>query len=201
MNNENEKPLNNVNQILLTQVRECFGNIVYSYKLHQKQIDIYTHNDKCIKIIHIILTMIIAGSVFNSFHTLIGNVSFWRTLVSISALIQTGISLYFLNYSFTVEIQKHENTAVKLWRLREQYLSLLTDIMANSFEYEHLIKERNRLEGETQRVYEYAPRTSKCAYKKTRKALHLEGESSFSTDEINKLLPEDYRDKVIKEKK
>ena len=179
---------NDVNKInvIEAQIRECFGRVVYSHKTQEKCADICTTNLNNIKSLQIFLSVITTGSFLaNIFGT--GKTSV--IIGAISSAILLALNLYTKNFDFGKSAQKHKDTADKLWDVRESYLSLLTDINANSIELSDVKKTRDRLQKTLSAIYSRAPRTTNKAYKTAQIALKISEDMTFSDVEINVFLP------------
>lgn len=85
--------------------------------------------------------------------------------------------------------QKHSDAASKLWNIREKYLSLITDINIGGISIEEMMQRRDELQEDLFNIYLGSPRTINKAYKKATEALKLNEELTFSSDEIDMLLP------------
>ena len=85
--------------------------------------------------------------------------------------------------------QKHSNAANELLRLRESYLSLLTDLKSGTLTFEQIIERRDKLQNELYAAYKGAPRTISAAYIEATKGLKTNEELTFSDQEIDNILP------------
>ena len=85
--------------------------------------------------------------------------------------------------------QKHSDAASLLWNVREKYLSLITDINVGRITIDEIKNRRDELQEELANIYMGSPRTINKAYKKATEALKLNEELTFSTEEIDILLP------------
>ena len=197
----NTTPINSNNnaqniKILESQIRECFGRIVWTHKIHEKCSDIYAEQLKQLKIIEIVLSALTTTSLLSSIlidqkvGTIIG------VLFSTIILI---ITIYTKDYDLGKLSQNHAEVAHELWNIRESYLSLITDIKANILSFEQIQIRRDKLQKQTNKVYENAPRTNYKAYQQVSKALNKNGqvnvgqEMTFTDTEIDRFLPNDLR--------
>lgn len=168
------------------QIRECYGRVVYSHKTHEKCADILLSRLSYIKIIQIILSALSTAS----FITIIfGNgeiAAIIGGLVSVALLFLNG---YTKDYDLGQLAQKHRQAAADLWLIREQYLSLLTDLHSNSNSEDELRDKRDVLLTELHALYSGAPSTNFKAYKKAQEALKNLEDMTFSDAEIDAFLP------------
>jgi len=176
-------------EILLAQIRECFGRVAYSHKTHEKQADIFVKKDIFWKWVQIILSVIVSGTFLITLYELFG---YRKCLVLSGAVLSAllaAINFYFKNFSYRAEAQQHKEIAVQLWNIRETYISLITDFMNMSIDIEKVRKIRDELQEKLTDIYKNAPRTSSRAYVSAQKALKLNEELTFSSNEIDMLLP------------
>ena len=106
-----------------------------------------------------------------------------------------GVTLYAKDYDLGKIAKSHADTAVKMWSIRESYLSLLTDIKLNNLTLNQIQVKRDELQNQLASVYQNAPRTNSKAYDKASQALKSNEEMTFSDEEIDKFLPNDIRRK------
>lgn len=190
-------------KLLNSQIRNSYGNVFWTHKIHEKDADIYRNWNNWLKIAQIILSAIsTTGIVFILF-----GVSKNATLqdgqyncVRWAALISSGISVLLVitnslskGYDLGELSASHGTTAIKLLDLREEYLSLLYDIKARSISVEDILSRRDELKDRTLAVYTNAPRTTSSGYDKAAKAIESD-EPFFSKESLNKILPIDLQE-------
>lgn len=176
--------------ILEGQLRECYGRVVYSHKTHEKCADILLSRLGCIKLTQIILSALTtAGFVAAVFGT-------GRIGAAIGILLSTTllvINAYTKNYDLGELAQKHRQAGTDLWRIREKYLSLITDLRMGEKPLESLQLERDDLLEELHAVYSGAPSTTYQAYKRAQQALQHAEDMTFTDEEIDAFLPRELR--------
>ena len=168
------------------QIRECYGRVVYSHKTHEKCADLLLSRLSKIKIAQIVLSALsTAGFVSIIFGT--GEAgAIAGGLVSVILLVLNG---YTKDYDLGQLAQKHRQAAADLWLIREQYLSLLTDLRSNSSSEDELRERRDALLTELHALYSGAPSTNFKAYRKAQEALKNLEDMTFSDEEIDAFLP------------
>ena len=173
-------------QVLEGQLRECFGRVVYSHKTHEKQSDILVKWLSRIKLGQIILSALIAGNFIFRFFGLgeIGLII--GTILSMALLILT---LYTKENKLAELAQKHKQIAIDIWRIRERYQSLITDLVIGEKPLEVIQQERDVLMEDLHVVYSNAPTTNPRAYGEAQKALKQNEDMTFSDEEIDAFLP------------
>lgn len=177
-------------EVLESQIRECFGRLVWTHTTHQKCIDILEKKEKKIKVVQIILNTISATGLI----TYIFNNQNW--IPPISAVLTTialAMDIYCLNYDIGKEKELHINLVNKLWNIREKYFSLLTDIKIRKLDINEIISKRDKLQEELNEAYKTGIRTNSKAYNMATKALKRNEEMTLHDEEIDMFLPKELR--------
>lgn len=175
---------------LIFQIRELYGRVTYTHKVHEKCADIYHKRMHTMKIVQIGLSALTTGSLLLA---ILGDGKLGTIIGAIVSTILFGINLYLKDYELGELSQKHIGVAARIWNIRESYLSLLTDLTTGKIDYPDAVKLRSSLQEELSAIYQNAPRTLNEAYKLAQKSLKVEEEMTFSREEINNLLPEALR--------
>ena len=182
-----------LDDFLLAQVRESFGRVVYSHKVHEKQADRYFCYHRWLQVALIMLTAISSGTFITAISDVINNSTFTSLTTSSVALITTWISLGAKTFNFSEEANSHRAVASELWNIRESYISLIADLMLDNPHDTNMQDRRDELQKEAYYIYSNAPRTQGYAFKQAQKGLKKNEEMTFTTDEIDKFLPEALR--------
>ena len=176
--------------ILDAQLRESFGRVVYSHKVHEKEADILLSRLSKIKLGQIALPVIST----TSFVTVLFGTGWWGSLVGATcSAILLALNLYTQKYDLGKHAQQHRDAAIKIWYIREKYLSLITDLAMGCGSLSDIQLTRDALTGELKGIYANSPSTSEAAYKKAHKALNLREEMTFSVAEVDAFLPKALR--------
>ena len=77
--------------------------------------------------------------------------------------------------------------------MRESYVSLIADLMSSEIADADARTRRDELQETTREVYSSAPRTSTKAYGRAKKGLKYNEELTFSSRELDLMLPEALR--------
>ncbi|AIY06646.1 hypothetical protein Plano_2681 [Planococcus sp. PAMC 21323] len=109
-------------------------------------------------------------------------------VISIALLI---LNAYTKNFDLVETAQSHQKAADALWKIREEYVSLLTDF--DLLESTDVMERRDDLQNRTAEIYAQSPRTDAKSYKEAQKALKTEEEQTFSEKEIDVMLPNSIR--------
>ncbi len=168
------------------QLRDCYGRVVYSHKAHEKCADILLSRLSRIKLAQIILASVTTGSFISAFFGT-GDVGTAIGLVVSATLLV--LNAYTKDYDLGKLAQKHRQSGADLWLIREEYLSLITDLRVGDESVENVRLRRDALLKRLHAVYAGAPSTTVRAYTEAQKALQQLEEMTFSDEEIDKLLP------------
>lgn len=175
---------------LKTQLREAYGRETYAYTTHLKYMNILVERQKCVKTAQIVISALSSGGIIS---TIFYNHLAIKLISAIFSTFLLGINLYFKNFDLSDEIKQHRVTSDKLWDIREDYVSLLTDF--ETLTNEKIISERNELKNRTYTVYCHSPKTNSKSYKQAQQALKCDEEQFFSAEELDRMLPEQLREK------
>lgn len=169
---------------LESQIREAYGRVTYSQTCHDKLIARLLKNNDRLKIAQIVLSAITtSGFIIAIFSE--GKVA--NILGAITSLLLLILNTYAKNISLVDTAQDHKVASDLLWKIREEYVSLLTDFEILS--PNEIMEKRDDLQERTHKVYSETPRTDRKSYKAAQKALKAEEEQTFSDQEIDILLP------------
>lgn len=176
--------------ILESQLRECYGRVVYSHKTHEKCADILLSRLTRIKFWQITLSAIttagFVGAVLGA-----GKIGAGLGIIVSTALL--ALNSYTKNYDLGELAQKHKQAANDLWIIREKYLSLLVDLAMRQKPLEALQRQRDELVEQLRTVYSGAPSTTFQAYKKAQDALKKLEDMTFTDAEIDAFLPKELK--------
>ena len=123
---------------------------------------------------------------------LISNQILLTWLGGICSTILLVLTAYFKDSDLSAIYKLHLDTSNKLWLLREQYLSLLTDF-AYATKRRCSKQAQMVFQDRVAAVYASAPLTDNKSYSLAQKALKENESQFFSRQELNKMLPETLR--------
>lgn len=173
---------------LESQIREAYGRLVYTLTCHNKIVNRLMSKNNTIKVWQIVLSALTTGSflVIISSYELIASII--GAVISISLLI---LNAYTKNFDLVETAESHQKAADALWKIREEYVSLLTDF--DLLESSVIMERRDDLQNRTAEIYAQSPRTDAKSYKQAQKALKTNEEQTFSEKEIDVMLPNSIR--------
>lgn len=173
---------------LESQIREAYGRVVYTLTCHNKIVQRLLSQNNKIKVWQIVLSALTTGSFLATILSSDVIAGLLGAVISIALLI---LNAYTKNFDLVETAQSHQKTSDALWRIREEYVSLLTDF--DMLESSEIMARRDDLQNRTAEVYAQSPRTDAKSYKEAQKALKTEEEQTFSEKEIDVMLPNSIR--------
>lgn len=178
-------------EVLESQIRECFGRVVWTHKTQEKCADILFSRNSMFKWVQIILSAITTTGILSS---LFADAPWIKIASAVISFALVCVNAYLKQYDLGELAQKHAETAVGLWDIRESYFSLLTDLRLDSnVNIEEIKKRRDDLQNRLKRLYKCSPRTISKAYTDATRALKECEEMTFSDEEIDRFLPKELR--------
>lgn len=172
---------------LESQIREAYGRVTYSQTCHDKFINRTVKLEDRIKVAQIVLSAITTSGFVVAIFSDDNNASILGAIVSLALLI---LNTYIKNFDLS-GIAQHKKASDLLWKIREEYVSLLTDF--EMLDSNDIRNKRNELQERTSEVYSNSPRTDAKSYTAAQKALKTEEEQTFSEAEIDIMLPNSIR--------
>lgn len=171
-----------------SQLREAYGRIVYTLTCHNKIVHRLISTNNRIKIWQIILSALTTGSFLA---TILADEIIAGIIGAIISIILLILNAYTKNFDLVETAQTHQKAADALWKIREEYVSVLTDF--ELIDADDLRKLRDDLQNRTAEIYAQSPKTDTKSYKQAQKALKSEEEQTFSEKEIDMMLPNSIR--------
>ncbi len=136
--------------ILIGQLRESYGRVVYSHKTQEKCADLLLTKLGHIKFSQILLSALTtAGFIGAAF----GAGTIGAVLGGIVSVTLLALNSYTKNYDLGELAQKHKQAAADLWLIREQYLNLLVDLEMKEKPLESLQSARDELVKQLHEIY------------------------------------------------
>jgi hypothetical protein len=182
--------MNEEAKIIEGQIRECYGRVIYSHKTHEKCADILLSRLGRIKLGQIVLSALTTGGILSTFFGS-GNIGAGIGVVLSTVLLV--LNAYTKDYDMGEIAQKHKQAASDLWIIREEFLSLLTDIRIGDVSLDKVRERRDTLTKELHVAYAGSPSTNYQGYKKAQEALQKLEDMTFSNAEIDAFLPQELK--------
>ncbi len=169
---------------LYFQIQDEYGKLVYTYTCHFKIADRLQKRNAWIKWGQIVLSAVSTGGFLG---VLISNEQILLWVGGLCSTALFALTSYLKDKDIATEKKDHIKAANCLWKVREEYLSLLTDF--DTLNVEEIMKRRNQLINRSADIYDTAPITDAQSYVEAQKALKSYEEQFFTQEELNKMLP------------
>jgi hypothetical protein len=169
---------------LYQQIQEQYGKLLYTFTCHLKKAAALKKECNRYKWMQIVLSAISTGGFIATVVTDQAKLAWIGGIVSTLLLIING---YLKDKDFAAEQKEHTDTASKLWPIREEYISLMTDF--EELPDQTIVSRRDDLMGKTAKIYEAAPQTDEKAFAAAQNALKNKQEQFFTQEELNVMLP------------
>lgn len=179
---------------LQEQVREVFGRMVYTHKIHEKERERLSRLAVISKWVNIVVSAATLGGVVTALGA--GSVGFLVASVCLATL-NVGHAFVQLSFDPLRDAGLHRAAAKQLLVVRNGYESLVIDMMSGAVTDDEARARRAELEAQAQDAYRLAPDSSGRAYASAQKALKLKEDLTFSSDEIDAFLPEGVRRNAV----
>ncbi|RYE12233.1 MAG: SLATT domain-containing protein [Sphingobacteriaceae bacterium] len=181
------------------QLKESHLKVVWTHKVQEKAADVNTANHKNVKTAQIAVSAITTGTLLITIFGKAPNGSISANGAITSAIfsaLSVGLQAYTKDLDFAQKANQHAKTANALRAIREDYLSLLTDMRSTEMNYELVAERRDQLKIRLDEVLDTAPRTGNLAYKRAQKALNDDDDHTFTGPELDRFLPPSLRGQI-----
>ncbi|MBX9724267.1 MAG: SLATT domain-containing protein, partial [Candidatus Obscuribacterales bacterium] len=138
----NDEPLD----VLLEEIRQAFGRVVYTHKAQEKCAD---SKLSCFNNVRLAQTILSAVTSTGFIAVIFGKPEIHQVSAiagGVASLALTAINLYSQGRNTMGEVDKHTAVASKLWLARENYLSLISDIVSRTITIDDVKKQRSSLQ-------------------------------------------------------
>lgn len=159
----------------LANIRQAFGNSVYNWKIHEVAAEQIDQRLSCIKITNVVLVSLVllllavqilpASIISETQKDLLDIIGTFLSVIEVSFLV------FLLSYGFEEKFNQHKKTAISFRSIRDKYINLITDVMAEACSAEALRERRDALQSEFQTICALAPQTSRRNYETTQSRL------------------------------
>lgn len=173
---------------LYYQIQEQYGKLVYSYTCHLKEAQILDGRLNRFKMLQIVLSGVSTGGILFALFGKSKLSTIFSAFISATLFV---LNTYLKDVPLVQDKESHLKTSNELWKVRESYLSLLTDF--DMLKLDEIMKQRDELVNRTSKIYDSQLQTSKRAYQQAQGALKSDQEQYFSQEEINLMLPKSLR--------
>ncbi|TCL61148.1 hypothetical protein EDD76_101245 [Kineothrix alysoides] len=177
-------------EIFEDSVRNTFGGVMWSHKIHEKQSDLYAKQYKSMETAKILAASLTSVGIVS----LIFTDQIWvKILSALISFVSVFVSAFFRSFDLQNMISSHTSVAHKLLNKRDELKLLILRIRLEQDTVAVLMEQYNELVKQVDEIYSDAPRTTDKAVKQARIALNIKQDNRFSELEIDDSLPEKLR--------
>ena len=170
------------------EIRERYARAAWTQKTHEKDADIYHARHNRLKWCKIILSV---GAASGGILSVLLE-KWWAVVSALLASATMLVNLIFENRDYETLSNKHRNMATTLLKIREDFLSLISELHMPDCDLTEIRKRKDEILNNWCEVLANAPRTSSKAYNAATNALHND-ELNFNDEEIDHILPPAFR--------
>lgn len=173
-------------EIQESQIRQIFASVVWTHKIQEKQADSYRKKYKIMDATKIVLAALTSSGIVSVLFV----DNFWLKVVSaFLSAISLFISIYCESYDLKTEASIHKATALSLFQLRENIISILSDIKCEKLTYDEIILKKSLVYDEYFQICKNAKDADEKSVNKACKDLKIRKDNTYSEEEIDSFLP------------
>lgn len=180
--------MNDYREKLKGQIRNSFGNLVYTYTSHLKQVEILKRKMSILKNAKRILSAFSSAGIFS---TIFNNYMWVKICSSLFSFSLLYLTYRMRDLDFNNLMNRHIKASDALRHVRDDYVSLLVDF--DNLDTKQIKENRDELQCRASFIYDNSPKTSRKAYKRTQCALKCEEEQYLTDQEVDQMLFKDLR--------
>jgi SMODS and SLOG-associating 2TM effector domain family 4 len=171
---------------LMDTLRLGFGQVVYHHKSHSRAASSLARYSRYFRVAETLLMMTV---VMTATAGAFGRGHGFTIAASVLASLALLAFLIHLTFDFESSARAHHVCSTRLWHVREQYRSLLSDLTDGAIDPELARTRRNALMEEVTGIYESAPPLTRRVFQKARTEADTSEESALADAEIDRFLP------------
>lgn len=173
--------------ILIDQIRDAYARLTYSQLCHVVQGNLFKKRRDLIKTLQAVLSALTTGSLIP---VIFGkNQNLFAIFSAILSVLLSILNIYFKEHDLGDLANQHKIAGNKLWRIKEDYRSLLCDLQTEEVSIENARIKRDNLNHCISTIYSESPTTSQKAYRLAKQSIQKEEATFFSDSEIDIMLP------------
>ncbi|WP_245532733.1 SLATT domain-containing protein [Deinococcus proteolyticus] len=166
-------------------MRQLYGRTAYSHKTHEKQADLELELYKRLTNGQIWFSALTTTSLILA---LLGDNKLGTIVGALIATLQFGLTIYLKEINLQEKASSHSETAQALWSVREDLMSLITDMHDNRLDIDEVVEKRREMLDRLLHIYSASLRTSSRAYAMAQNSLKRAGDLSFGEEELDNLI-------------
>jgi conflict system pore-forming effector with SLATT domain len=171
---------------LLDHLRLTFGQVIHRHRLHTQAAHSFAQWDRWLRGSEALLITGVAGTALAAAY---GRGYVFAIVAAALASAALLVLVIRLTFSFETSAHVHNACSARLWQIREQYRSLLTDLHDGVIDADQARRRRDELMDELRAVYENVPPPALKVYQAARQSLSTAEEADFTDEELDLFLP------------
>jgi SMODS and SLOG-associating 2TM effector domain family 4 len=183
------------NLTLIDHLRLTFGHVVYQHKAHAQRARSWALWTRMLRGAEALLMAAVA---FSAIGAAAGRGSWYAGISAALAVVALLTLLLHLTFDFEGMSRAHAWCATGLWRIRERYRALLSDLADGVVDVEEARTRRDVLMADLQRLYETAPPLDAQVYRSAAESLGPVDELALTDEEIDLFLPKSLQKSIEK---
>ena len=178
--------MKNTKDIVSTYLKKLYASTTWTHKIQEKESDRLRNIDIFLKACSIITLALSASGLFSIIFVNNTSITIATTIISFVSLI---VNLVTMSCDFKSLSNEHKQSALTFLSLRNKLEATLTDIDYNRFSEEGMMEKKDFFEQEYTKCCQSSLSASKMAVKRAKKALYNYNDNTYTTEELNALLP------------
>jgi hypothetical protein len=171
---------------LVDHLRLTFGHVVYRHQAHARQAHFRARWSRWLRSLEaLFMTGVAVAAIAGVYSSSRG----YTVLCAVLAIAGLVTLLLHLAFDWDGSSQVHAACAAKLWRIREQYRALLSDLADGAVDLDTVRQRRDDLMVELHAIYESAPAGDAHAYQPAAKSMAATEDTALADEEIDLFLP------------
>lgn len=169
-----------------SEIRQIFASVVWTHKIQEKQADIYLEKYNNLKNSKIILSAITTSGICS----VVFIDKYWlKIITAIISVISLAINAYFKEYDLKALQKQHKKSALQLYELRNNIISVLCDIKLGMYDEKSLLTKRDDILERMNNIVSNSLDASSKAVDNASENLKERKDNTYSDDEIDSFLP------------
>jgi hypothetical protein len=171
---------------LVDHLRLTFGHVIYAHRAHSELALRHARWNRWLLGAEALLMLVAA---LTSVALLLTGQAPYGILTAMTAAGAVAALIVRLVFDFERRAGAHRTCSARLWKIREQYRSLIADLRDETLTLDAARARRDALMDMLHAVYENAPPAERSVYAAARQALPGTDEGDLTDEEVNQFLP------------
>lgn len=171
---------------LTDHLRLTFGHVIYRQKAHAQTAHAHARWSRTLRAGEALL---MAAAAVTSFATLFGRGFGYAIATAVLSSLALLALLLHLLFDYDASADANRACSTRLWRIREQYRALMSDLRDGAIDLDTARHGRDALIAQLHAIYESAPPADRQMYESAKKLVSAVDETTLTDEEIDRFLP------------